>query len=772
MNKTNNEKTSLILHGHFYQPPRENPDTTIISKQSSAYPYSDWNEKIYESCYRANSQSRYLSQNGRIKSITNNYEYLSFNFGPTLLHWMEKYHKETVEKIIEGDRLSQKRLGKGNAIAQSFNHTILPLDNLDNASLQLDWGIMDFIKYFKRDPEGIWLPECAINSDIIDLVAEKGIKFVILSPWQCKAVENEKGEMITLSSNPAPSDRAYILRGKKGEEISAFFYDPTLSTGISFGHFLRSADTLYSTLLELKKKKRGLVHTATDGEIYGHHEPFGDMALAALINKVNEKDDFIFDNYSSFLDKHPATEHAILLEGEEKKGTSWSCSHGVSRWYKDCGCNTGSQEGWNQKWRTPLREALNNLAVKEEKIYKEEVEKIFPPTVTPLSLLKEAGLVFTGSVSMLDFIKEKEEKYNISHEEGKIIAKMLEGMKLKHFSFTSCGWFFSELSGLEPMQCILYALSALSLFQPYSEEELTIPFLSDLKKAKSNIKEKGDGSLIAQSLLNKLPGDIEATVYFYLNRTLQNKDYYSNNYGKYELTFYKSDKTETKLTLLDTSIGESQSYRLLPSSSIGQGINLFIGRDSGLGMKSETFRITNKEIPERILDEAYQWIDSSLFRIDYEELENQVKAIRVYSLLLKQSNGKLDSRIIENLGVALRCLKSILLYTQSCDCSKLLEPIKSLVTFILEFGRSEEKSVVEDLINNFMIKISLQIKSEGLTKENASIAIWALKITRELTKEPEIRDLQDVVYPYKTGEKKCKIDQEELTELYSVLNFD
>ncbi|HKL57376.1 MAG TPA: glycoside hydrolase, partial [Sphaerochaeta sp.] len=364
MNKIN-KTTDLILHGHFYQPPRENPRTGIIGKQLSASPYPDWNERIYSDCYNANVHSRYLSGVRRILSMTNNYEYISFNFGPTLLSWLKRKHPDTYSLIIEADKKSVVRLGHGNAMAQSFNHTILPLCTEAEARAQIVWGLEDFSLRFGREAEGMWLPETGINGMVIDLLAEYGLKFVILSPWQCKSVENEEGKMVDLNGKSAPYGKPFILTGDTGATISAFFYHPSLAEGISFGHLLRDADNLYARLLTIKREEgQPLIQTATDGEIYGHHEPYGDMALAALIKKVHERSDFRLTNYATFLEAHPATLHATLHEGEEAKGTSWSCVHGVSRWYKDCGCHTGGDESWNQTWRTPLRQAFDNLGKK------------------------------------------------------------------------------------------------------------------------------------------------------------------------------------------------------------------------------------------------------------------------------------------------------------------------------------------------------------------------------------------------------------------------
>ena len=530
-------RTSLILHGHFYQPPRENPFTGIIAKQASAAPYSDWNEKIYTDCYEANMHSRYLNADGRIISITNNFSYISYNFGPTLLSWMNEKHPESVEILAEADKASIKRLGHGNAMAQSYNHTILPLDNVRDARLQIEWGAMDFEHYFGRKAEGMWLPECGVNKDVIQLLSDEGMKFVILSPWQCRTVEDEKGRMMPLAGKPAPYWEPYILTGSNGGEIAAFFYHPGLAEAISFG--------LYRMLFDIKENEgRPLIHTATDGEIYGHHEPYGDMALAALIRKVEERDDFIFDNYASFLEKNPAVKHAELHQGEEGKGTSWSCSHGVSRWYKDCGCHTGGENGWNQAWRTPLRNALKNLGEKLDSVLTEEIRRIFGGGVKAEEILALAGKEFIGELSMKEFIDELHKKYSFASSYDVELAHLLSGIKNKHFSFTSCGFFFSDISGIEPRQDIKYALYAIRMFQPYSQGDLLFPFLSELRNAKSNIKAQGDGMNIAQEEMKGLPGEAEASLYFFLNRMLARKEDWKDSYGRFLLAHMDIDDAD------------------------------------------------------------------------------------------------------------------------------------------------------------------------------------------------------------------------------------
>ncbi|MCF0262841.1 MAG: DUF3536 domain-containing protein, partial [Sphaerochaetaceae bacterium] len=350
-------KTSIIIHGHFYQPPRENPYTGIVPNQSSAKPSANWNEAIYKTCYRPNAVSRYLATDGSIKTIYNNYINISSNLGQTLLDWIDSAHPGFMSKLLKADKESIKKFGHSSIMAQGFNHTIMPLDSTSTKRIQTVWAIESYKMRFGHAPEGLWLAECAIDEETVDILAENNIRYVILAPWQGVAIDG-----VSTNGAPMPSDRAFIIKGKKGS-INAFFYDGEFASGVSFGHMLRDADAMFDRLCKKRKERNNpvLIHWATDGEIYGHHEPFGDMGLAAFIRKISESNEFEIDNYASFLDKHPATEVATLGKGEEGLGTSWSCSHGVGRWMRNCGCHTGGDDSWNQEWRGPLRKAFNNL---------------------------------------------------------------------------------------------------------------------------------------------------------------------------------------------------------------------------------------------------------------------------------------------------------------------------------------------------------------------------------------------------------------------------
>ncbi len=768
------KRTSLILHGHFYQPPRENPFTGIIPKQGSAAPYSDWNERIYHDCYGANLHSRYLDSDGRIISITNNFSYISYNFGPTLLSWMKEAHPEAVDLLVQSDRESMERLGHGNAMAQSFNHTILPLDRIKDARLQIEWGAMDFEHFFGRRAEGMWLPECGVNKDVIQLLADEGMKFVILSPWQCRAVEDDKGRMADLAGAPAPYWEPFILTGSGGGTIAAFFYHPDLASSISFGHLLRSADNLYATLKNLKDtEKRPLIHEATDGEIFGHHEPYADMALAALIRKVEERDDFVLDNYASYLERHPAVKHAELHAGEEGKGTSWSCSHGVSRWYKDCGCHTGGEPGWNQAWRTPLRNGLRNLADRLDGIFQEEMKKIFGGKVSPDEILREAGRQYIGEMTMRQFIEYLHKKYSFASAYDVEVAHLLSGMKNKHFSFTSCGFFFSDISGIEPRQDIKYALYAIRMFQPYCKGDLLFPFLSDLRKAKSNIKGQGDGMNIAQEEMKGLPGEAEASLCFFLNREFARSEDYTNVYGRFILGHIDIDDAGNfSADIIDDVTLELYRFTVLSSSSVDNGLNLYLCENDEANSPINRMRITNSNIPDRMLDSVYQWIDSSMNSMTFSELSALARDMRHFSMLVKNSRYiPLETQVMENLGLTMKIIKS--LYTVYVDVTPMerREILGNMIDFIRKCGRDTDIAAVCAILSKHSEYLARMIHANGLDTKSAAAIIDFLTLARAHGLEPDTRLLQDTVYPYYSGTKEAECTAEELRSASSALNF-
>ena len=754
-------RTSIILHGHFYQPPRENPLVDLIPDQPSAKPHANWNERVYSECYRTNAYSRYLDGFGHVIDIVNNYKHISFNFGPTLLTWLDKYHNRTYRRIIEADRKSLETFGHGNAIAQVYNHTILPLASSGDIRTQIAWGKRDFQNRFDRDPEGMWLSETAVNKEVIDALLEENIKFIILSPYQCSRVENERGEMISVKDGALCHHEPFLIEGNSGDAITAFFYHPNLASDISFGHLLRDADNMYETLTGIRDAEdSSLIHTATDGEIYGHHEPFGDMALAALVKKVESRDDFELTNYASYLEKHPAVKKAELMEGEEQRGTSWSCAHGVSRWYKDCGCNTGSQQGWNQKWRTPLREAFDILATSVDAVFNKEVERITEKTISPEKLLFLYVDVISNQISVDIFFERLEEQKVTIHDHA-TLAQLLEGEKFKHYMYTSCGWFFNDLSGIEPRQNINYAIQCLRLYKNRLDDSVEKNFLNTLAKAKSNKKNEGSGKTIAKSFLSNPPGVFEAGAYFLMNRNFARKEDRTNEYGKYILKDYaKMDKEKNiyELTIYDhhSTCIHSIEARVTIEDTEGFVVDMrLVNKESASG---DSLRLDPSMIPLKMLGEVYSWIDHSMNRLSDEEMLNISRHINYYSLIVHNAkNIAKESLFIENMGISLSALRSLFTTPETISWENKRESISNILKFISHAGQDSARKTVREIFTAEIERVATSIDEIGFNYERGSYLLDLLLLAREHGFQPGITLAQESLQTYLRGEKRMEI---------------
>ena len=434
----------LILHGHFYQPPRENPFLGEIQKEASAAPAHDWNERITNECYSPNAYSRILDGYGRITDMSNNYEYISFNFGPTLIDYIAKTREDLIKRILEADKKSIARLGYGNAIAQVYNHIILPLAKKEDMRVQIKWGLYNFEKYFGRKSSGMWLSETAINLDVVDALYDCGVKFTILSPYQAHYVKNIT--TVDVSGAKIDTSKPYWLYGHNGKRVAVFFYDHYISQSIAFEHLLTSSDKLAERIRNAYGEKR-LVNIATDGETYGHHEPFADMCLARYFKENVYYDNITPTNYEHYLSMYPPMEEVILHEGTGRRGTSWSCSHGVERWRSNCGC--GGWEGLDLSWRGPLRDAFDILRKMQDKLFAEFLD--FTDD-TRNSLREEYVRAIYNDLDAKD-LYEICSKY-ISFKE---FVFLMESYKYSLFSYTSCGWFFEDVSRLEPIKNMQYA---------------------------------------------------------------------------------------------------------------------------------------------------------------------------------------------------------------------------------------------------------------------------------------------------------------------------
>lgn len=494
----------VCVHGHFYQPPRENPWLEMVEIQDTAAPYHDWNDRITAECYAVNGASRILNGKRQIVRILNNYARISFNFGPTLLSWLEENAPRTYRMIQDADHLSRERFGgHGSAMAQVYNHIIMPLASREDKETQIRWGIADFVKRFQRRPEGMWLAETAADSETLEMLADHGILFTVLAPGQCAAVRplGEKGAEDEGAWTPTPdatvdTTRPYVVRFASGKSLAVFFYDGPRSRAIAFEGLLNSGETFASRLIGgFREKSDGpqLVHVATDGESYGHHHRHGEMALSYALKWIEEKKLARLTNYGEFLSIAPPAFEARIYEN-----TSWSCSHGIERWRADCGCN-GGHGGWSQKWRAPLRAALDEL--RDALI--EPTQKLGETLFADVWKARDAYIDV-----ILDRSRASTEKFfavyarpDLSEADRVTALKLMEIQRQAQLMYTSCGWFFDDISGIETVQIISYASRAIQLAEDiFQAAGLVSPgvlernFVESLREAKSNDPAEGDGS--------------------------------------------------------------------------------------------------------------------------------------------------------------------------------------------------------------------------------------------------------------------------------------
>lgn len=489
---------ALIIHGHFYQPPRENPWTGAIEQQPSAAPFHDWNERINAECYQPNSAVTF-DYSGQTAAI-NNYAHISFNFGPTLLSWLELHHRGTYDRIVAADRESLARnSGHGNAIAQAYGHAILPLCNERDLRTQIRWGLADFRYRFGREAEAMWLPETACNDRVLEALIDEGLRYVILAPHQARdrtanVSERDLGtrdELNQIAADSLDPGIPYLYRSPHGAgSIVIFLYDGPTSQAIAFQHLLKSSRDLVDTF-DRAADSRPMLNVATDGETYGHHFKFGDLCLAHALTVEAPARGFTITNYGAYLDRYPPEVEAEINNGADGEGTSWSCPHGIGRWMRDCGCRTGGEPDWHQAWRTPLRAALDFL--RDENIAHFEATRGTLFTFPWLARDESIGLILDPLRSRENFLFEHAGRWMSADERWRALI-FLELQRMLLLMYTSCGWFFNDISGIETIQILKYAARAIDLMEQLSLPSVRDRFVEILSEAKSNRREMGTGA--------------------------------------------------------------------------------------------------------------------------------------------------------------------------------------------------------------------------------------------------------------------------------------
>jgi alpha-amylase/alpha-mannosidase (GH57 family) len=620
----------LCVHGHFYQPPRENPWLEEVELQDSAYPYHDWNERITAECYATNAAARILDQDHYIRDLVNNYSRISFNFGPTLLAWMEQRAPEVYQAIIEADHESRRRFsGHGSALAQAYNHLIMPLANSRDKRTQVVWGMRDFEHRFGRRPAGMWLPETAVDLETLDILVDHGVAFTILAPRQARRARRIGSKnWLDVSGSRIDPRRGYLCRLPSGRSLTLFFYDGPVSQDIAFNGLLNNGEALARRWIDAftNADEPQLVHMATDGETYGHHHRFGEMALAYALDHVEARRLAQLTVYGEFLDRHPPLREVEIIEN-----TSWSCVHGVERWRNDCGCNSG-RAGWRQQWRAPLREAMNLLRDRLAEVYEQELGPLLPNPW--LARDDYIAVILDRSPENVERFLARHAGRELESEEKIKALRLLEMQRHSMLMFTSCGWFFDEISGLETTQALGYAARAIQLAEKASGATLEPAFRLLLEHAPSNLPEYGDGARVYDKLVKPMMIDLMRVGAHYAVSSLF-EDYQettSINCYTAEREFYERKEAGRQKLAIGrarmrsdiTWAEEAISFAVLHlgDHSLMGGVRKFLGEEAFETMRqqiSEAF--SRSDLPEiiRLMDRHFETHNYSLWHLFRDE---------------------------------------------------------------------------------------------------------------------------------------------------------
>ncbi len=627
----------ICIHGHFYQPPRENAWLEDIKMQDSAYPYHDWNERVTAECYAPNTASRSLDSEGFITQIANNYAKISFNFGPTLLAWMEVKMPGVYQAILDADKESQQTFsGHGSALAQAYNHMIMPLANRHDKYTQVVWGIRDFEHRFGRRPEGMWLPETAVDLETLDIMSEQGIKFTILAPHQASRVRQIGTDNWQDAGNAIiDPTMAYELSIPSGRKINLFFYNGPISHSVAFEDLLNSGDNFANKLADAFSEERNwpqLIHIATDGESYGHHHRFGDMALAFALHYIETSGLARITNYGEYMEKHPPTHEAEINEK-----TSWSCSHGIDRWWSDCGCNAGRNPKWNQAWRTPLRDALDWLRDTLSPKYEAKTREFLKdPWVARDDYIE---VMLDRSQENVQRFLERHRTRDLNELEIVTVLKLMELQRHAMLMYTSCGWFFDELSGIETVQIIQYAGRAIQLAHELFGDDIEQNFLERLELAKSNIRKHGDGRNIYEKFVRPAMVDLmKVTAHFAISSIFEQyneqaeiycyhvdvEDYQTSECGKAKLAAGRA-----RVTSAITRESNTLSFGVLHlgDHNVNAGVREYQNEEAYQTMVAETTQTcATADFPEviRLLDKHF---GTSTYSIKNLFLDEQRKVL-------------------------------------------------------------------------------------------------------------------------------------------------
>ena len=627
----------VCVHGHFYQPPRENPWLDDVEVEDSAAPYHDWNERITAECYAPNTVSRILDEHERIVELVNNYEKISFNFGPTLLSWLERHRNDVYRQIIEADQLSAKaHNGHGNAIAQCYNHVIMPLATSYDKKIQVRWGIADFEFRFGRKPEGMWLPETAVDLATLQVLADFGIKFTILAPHQAKAVRLPGEAWEDVSGGRIDPTRAYRCRLNSGKHIDLFFYDQPVSHDISFEGLLKSGDRFADRLMSgfnVDRQQPQLMNTATDGETFGHHSRFGDMALAYAIRRIERDNLARITNYGEYLELHPPA-HEVMI----REKTAWSCAHGVERWRSDCGCNSGNTH-YHQKWRAPLRQSLDSLQSRLDEVFRQYSSGLLSD---PYAAIDDyINVILDRSPRTTEAFLRKHARRELSPSEKVNVWRLLEMQRFARLIYTSCGWFFDDVSNIETVKIIEYAARAIQLAREVSDADLEGKFVADLAQARGNKPDLENGAKVYNDLVRPGIANLgKGLAHYAISSLLEEYSPVQRIFSfEFERDDYKIEKTSTRtLSLGAVKVRSSTTFEQLDGMFVvlhlgGYDFHCIVrpllASDEYTALKEELFRLFREDSTRNLLQAIDTRIKADGFALKDLFIEERRKIGRV-----------------------------------------------------------------------------------------------------------------------------------------------
>jgi alpha-amylase/alpha-mannosidase (GH57 family) len=746
----------LCVHGHFYQPPRENPSLESVEFQDSAYPYHDWNEHVTAECYAPNAAARILDGENRIVKITNNYSKISFNFGPTLLSWLQEKFPRVYQSILEGDRESATRYsGHASALAQAYNHMIMPLANRCDKITQVKWGIRDFQHRFGRDPEGMWLPETAVDLQTLDILAEAGIKFTILAPRQASRVRRIGGRSWKdVSGDRIDPTRAYQVRLPSKRKMALFFYDGPISRAVAFEGLLGNGEQFANRLLSGLSQQRDwaqLMHIATDGESYGHHHRFGEMALAYALDYIEEKHLAKLTNYGEYLEKNPPAHEVEIFEN-----SSWSCVHGVERWNSNCGCNSGGHADWNQQWRGPLRQALDwlrdTLAPKYEEKARALLTDPWPARNAYIDVILDRS-----DESLARFFQQHAVR-ELNQAEQITALKLLEMQRHAMLMYTSCGWFFDELSGIETVQVIQYAGRAIHLANELFEGSVEPGFLEKMALAKSNIPEHRDGALIYEKFVKPALADFpKLAAHYAISSMFQS---YPDQAKIYCYGVDRNDYTIQEAGKMKLSVGRARftSQITRESSALSFGV-IYLGEHNVAGgVRQFENEQASSETKKELID-AFSRADSTeVIRLLDKEFGKNIYSLKS---LFRDEQNRIVSLILEN------TLREV-----EAANRRIYEQHVPLIRFLADAGMPQPR--IFHLMGEFAI--NGQIRKE-LESENPDVnRIQALLNEAALMKVPLDRQTLEFVIKKKAEQaaedfSSAPADLKRLEELENAVNM-